>query len=339
MSHRSRNCSLSLYVFLLCAGATTLLGCAAGAPDPLISAVQSGSVDATRAALDAGSAIDQVDHKGMSPLALAAVHGRGDVARLLFERGATLDRFDLLRAVYSGNVDTVVVFLEHGADVDVVTPDGLSAMLVAAGLPNGKMIEVLAEAGATVDARGPDGSTPLILASRNGYLETTRALLAAGADVHALNQAGQTALAWAVAGDHAEIATLLRAKGATESTSTADMAAMKRDAEAAGQRALLVETTGVTTSGGQLKIRVSVTNTFSEKVAGVRYLIRLRGGQGRVLDTIRQESDAEIAPGDRIMGRLDVASVYVGGESLFFEVLAFPVRVGDREMPEPKLPK
>ena len=339
MSHRPRKHRLSLRSLLLFAAATILVGCAAAAPDPLISAVQSGSVDATRAALDAGSNIHQVDHKGMSPLALAALHGRSDVARLLFERGATLDRYDLLRAVYSGNVDTVVVFLEHGADVDVVSPDGLSAMLVAAGLPNGRMVEVLAEAGAAVDARGPDGSTPLLLASRNGYLETTRALVAAGADVNALNQAGQTPLAWAVAGDRSEIAALLRAKGATESTSTADAAAMKRDAEATGQRALLVETTGVTTSGGQLKIRVSVTNTFSETVAGVRYLIRLRGDHSRVLDTIRQESDAEIAPGDRIMRRLDVASVYVGGDSLFFEVLAFPVRVGGRDIPEPQLPK
>lgn len=122
--------------------------------------------------------------------------------------------------------------------------------------------------------------------------------------------------------------------GATKAT-----AAMHRDAAVADQPSLLVETTGVATAGRQLKIRVSVTNTLSEKVSGLRYFVRLRGGQERVLDTIRQESDVEIEPGGRIMGRLDVSSVYVGGKVLFFEVLAFPVRIGTREMPVPKLRK
>ncbi len=67
---------------------------------------------------------------------------------------------------------------------------------------------------ANIDAVSPNGTTALMMAIRQHHPDTARLLIEQGADVNFRNDAGATALAWAERGNETELAQQLRAAGA-----------------------------------------------------------------------------------------------------------------------------
>lgn len=126
---------------------------------------------------------------------------------------ASRDSLLLLRAVADNNVDVVSCLLDLGADVDVTSREGHSALHLAADLGYADLCAVLAEHGADVNSPTPAGLTPLFLASRRNA-RTVRTLLRFGADVGVITPEGQTTLHAAASSGLDDVIAELIASGA-----------------------------------------------------------------------------------------------------------------------------
>jgi len=122
---------------------------------------------------------------GFTALHLAAFFGKAEAARILLDRGASVDAY--------GRNDLANQPL-HAA---------------AAGRHHG-VCRVLLAAGADVRATQHGGFTPLHQAAQHGDVEMTELFLSAGADPLALTADGRSAEDLAAAGGHADLAARLR---------------------------------------------------------------------------------------------------------------------------------
>ncbi len=119
----------------------------------------------------------------------------------------------LMAAVDSGLVDKLKLVLSEKPDVNAVTEDGRTALVIASGRGRSEMVRHLLAAGART-APGSDAISPLAEAVRGGSLETVRHLIDANADLDQADRDGKTPLILAVLGGHDEILRLLLDRGA-----------------------------------------------------------------------------------------------------------------------------
>ncbi|XP_063038726.1 B-cell lymphoma 3 protein homolog [Melospiza melodia melodia] len=102
-------------------------------------------------------------------------------------------------AVASGSRESVLLLLEHGADVDAGDiKSGRSPLLHAVENDSLEMAELLLQHGASVNAQSYAGCTALHAAAGRGLLRLLRLLLRCGADCGLRNLHNDTAAAVAV---------------------------------------------------------------------------------------------------------------------------------------------
>ena len=77
------------------------------------------------------------------------------------------------------------ILLEHGADVDVTTFAGYSALHAASSKGYVDIVKALLQKGANIDLRDKHGNCPIILAMKNNHQEVARLLIESGADLMA----------------------------------------------------------------------------------------------------------------------------------------------------------
>jgi ankyrin repeat protein len=122
----------------------------------------------------------------------------------------------LIEAVRAGDVDAASKLASGGAANDA-DAQGVTALMVAAGLGNARMVAALLAAGADANAADERGFTPLFHACHNGeedrgYPEVVRALIEAGADKEARIGYGVRPLMYAAGhGEAGVVEELLRA--------------------------------------------------------------------------------------------------------------------------------
>lgn len=110
----------------------------------------------------------------------------------------------LQQAASKGQLLVARFLLENGAEVDAkkrgnsTTPDGRTALHLAAESGHKAMAELLLAHKANVNAASELGNTPLHLASGKGYLAVAQVLLTHGAIIEAKNTQGETPLHSAV---------------------------------------------------------------------------------------------------------------------------------------------
>ena len=124
----------------------------------------------------------------------AATHAA--VAKALLDAGAnanevvsqqTLPVPALARVAQLGDVETMRVLLDRGADPNLKGARGLTALMMAAATtPDATMVRLLLEKGATVGARDDNGHTALDWALRLGETDASRELRKAGASAVAI---------------------------------------------------------------------------------------------------------------------------------------------------------
>lgn len=173
---------------MLVAAASTLPGQAVGGSgQALLDAVANGQAQRVAILLDAGVSPEMAsgpgEHEGKTALMWAADAGRGDIADLL---------------------------LQYGAEVDRANPKGGTALMYAAVAGQVELIDLLVGAGADPGHRVRHGWTPLLLATAKGHADAVRALARHGADLDTQDVYGWTLLMRAVElGDRDMVSTLL----------------------------------------------------------------------------------------------------------------------------------
>ncbi|XP_026418659.1 ankyrin-3-like [Papaver somniferum] len=166
---------------------------------PLFEATILGHLDTVRYLLEKGANADARTDTNYTPLHCATKIGDTEIINLLLSRGARVDvacrsGTALQRAATCGHRDAVKVLLDHGANPNVVTSQGMLRPLMAAICSKswGSM-ELLLQAGADPNAVSC-GNTPLIFSVRDGRIDDIKRLLEAGADPNYVNNFGLTAL-------------------------------------------------------------------------------------------------------------------------------------------------
>lgn len=176
-------------------------------PSQLFGLAERGDVAALQTGIKGGAVVDAVapggNHSGMSPIMIAALHGKGDAIKALAEGKANVNmrgpggKTALTYAAGWADAATVRALLDANARVDERTDDRWTALMIAAGRGSDDVVKMLVDSGADVNARNRWGQTPLMAAARSGDAVKIAILVQAGADANAVDSSGATALALA----------------------------------------------------------------------------------------------------------------------------------------------
>ncbi|XP_071519663.1 uncharacterized protein [Panulirus ornatus] len=143
---------------------------------PLPKAVAYKNLDIVRLLLDAGADPNCEDYESGRPLHVAAEKGLLEIAQLLLERGAKVDKVD----DFSRTALHVCMYRQSK---------------VCGALP---VLNLLLDKGSDVNARMDGGTTPLMLAVQSNWSEAVMKLLERGADVDIMKRDGVLALHFAI---------------------------------------------------------------------------------------------------------------------------------------------
>lgn len=193
--------------------------------DPVHDAARRGDVNKLKELVAADpSVVSSTDKMGKTPLHIAASNNQLIAATFLMEHGVDVNARDknggftaLDLALSSFHyIEMVRLLIEHGANVNTASSQGVTPLDEAAMRGQKDAIELLVAKGADVNARDEKGNTPLLWALLMGRAEAVSPLIDAGADVNARNAQGATPLLIAKRGGKMEIEKLLQSKGARD---------------------------------------------------------------------------------------------------------------------------
>ena len=168
--------------------------------------------------------IEVRDGRGATPLMHAAAFGNLDTLKLLLDAGADVNArndFDATALLWAArDPDKARLLIERGADVNTQSKQGRTPLMVASLRRGGSPIVALMLAnGADVNAKdGRLNHTALSLAASVGEVETMRLLLAKGANPKATLRGGGTPINSAAGGKEAEAVRLLIQRGVDVNT-------------------------------------------------------------------------------------------------------------------------
>lgn len=164
--------------------------------ETLFQAIRSADLDTLRSAPNIASLRDRLD---TTPLHYAVLYGNLESVRILLDRGANVnarnksDATPLIFAAY--NFEKTRLLVEKGADVNVHSSRGMTPLKVAASVHgNIATLRYLLDKGAVVKQIDESGSDALQIAALKGDADMVRLLLQKGADPRAVNRGGFTAL-------------------------------------------------------------------------------------------------------------------------------------------------
>ncbi|WP_157153084.1 ankyrin repeat domain-containing protein [Brachyspira murdochii] len=115
---------------------------------------------------------------------------------LIFNAAYTLtdNETSFLKSCEEGKYERVVSLINKKVDVNTVSEDGVTGLMLAAHHGHSAIARLLVNSNADVNIADKVGYTALIMASTGGYTDIVKILLKAGADVNAANTYGETAL-------------------------------------------------------------------------------------------------------------------------------------------------
>jgi uncharacterized protein len=122
----------------------------------------------------------------------------------------------LALAAYLGQKASVEYLIENGADVNALATNktGFTALTGAASQNHNEIAKILVKKGATVDHQYEGGFTPLMHAAAAGNIELVTLLLQNGANPNLKNSEGKTPLSFALEKSNSKLADILRKHGA-----------------------------------------------------------------------------------------------------------------------------
>jgi ankyrin repeat protein len=186
----------------------------------LVAAGTYGTLETVQLLLQKGAEVNVVDSAGYTPLNAAANVDNTAVAKLLIEKGASLEAKTsigqvgtaLMGAAHSGNLELTRLLLAHHADFNAISAESdgnvkngpvavgnLTALHFAVANGSAEEVKLLLDAGETVDPRDVRGMTPLMFAvsTDRPNADIVRMLLAKGADASIRSNIGESTVDWA----------------------------------------------------------------------------------------------------------------------------------------------
>jgi ankyrin repeat protein len=104
----------------------------------------------------------------------------------------------LRRAVLAGDDPLITKLASSKAAINSTNSDGVTALMIAAGLGRTAVAKSLLTSGADVNAKSIEGVTALMLAADFGHVETVQLLVDRGAALNEKDKAGFSAMDYAV---------------------------------------------------------------------------------------------------------------------------------------------
>ena len=186
---------------------------AAGLPDPVqfSVAIELGDIDQAKAWLAAGLPPDFEGRTIGTGLMIGAWEGNIPMMELFRAKGADINKANafnetaLQHAAWKGRTEAVRWLVERGARIDREGREW-SALHYAAFAGHADIVRYLLERGADVNALSTNGSSPLMMAAREGKDEIANRLMAAGARNDIVNDWGDNAVTWAMRHNNLKIA-------------------------------------------------------------------------------------------------------------------------------------
>ena len=238
-----------------------------------------GDIQRIKDAIASGADVNEKDTRGITPLLLAVFGRHTEVAKYLVEKGAKVSekgpggmtalglacnkqlskefisylldkgadpnakdatgRTALLFVAGYGNLDTVRLLVEKGADVNL-NAGGTTPLIIATVLGHAEIVQFLIEKGADANAKdsGFHQATPLMSAAGEGFLDIVKILLQGKAVLDDKDDNGITALMYAARQGRSDVVEYLLGKGANPNTrdNTGTTALMLAAKEYAGTR-------------------------------------------------------------------------------------------------------
>jgi len=183
----------------------------------LFQAIRNGDLTAVKSHLAKGE-IEARDKRGATPLMHAAAFGNIETLKLLLDTGADVNarnHFDATALLWCARApDKARLLIERGASVNIQSKQGRTPLMVASlRRGNSAIVALMLSKGADVTVKdGRRNSTALSLAATVGDTDIIRLLLAKGADPNETDRGGFTPLIHA-AGGKVDALRLLMAKG------------------------------------------------------------------------------------------------------------------------------
>ena len=135
-----------------------------GGYTPVFIAVGEGKLAAAKALIDAGAKCDIIEGPQHFTLLMAVATQRPPERRII----------QVMQRI--GPVELAQELVQHKADVNAASTQGVTALMIAAAHDNAPMIGLLLRAGAQLEARSRQGQTALDIAKQNGNDSATRTL-------------------------------------------------------------------------------------------------------------------------------------------------------------------
>jgi ankyrin repeat protein len=159
----------------------------------LMTAARTGNVGTIKALVTHGADVNAAEQwQGQTPLVFAATQNHADAVRLLVELGADVN-------IRSKRLEFPDFVFKTAGMIYAVQPVGSWTPLMYAARDGAiDAVRALADSGADLNLVDPDGTTALTLAIINGHFDTAVALLEKGADPNVADRNGMTALYAAV---------------------------------------------------------------------------------------------------------------------------------------------
>jgi ankyrin repeat protein len=161
--------------------------CNCGGWQPFSVAVVKGSVEAMQVLVAAGADVNETCYTEFSPLSwISDLKHKEVIAKLRPRKRLKEEEFGgwtpLHLAAALGHATMVVELIDMGANIDAITNDGHSSLLLAIQFEHGDTVAALTGEGASAIKRHDRGLSPLQAAVQSGSVESVSGLLSAGAD-------------------------------------------------------------------------------------------------------------------------------------------------------------
>lgn len=188
----------------------TIYSSHAGAFEDFFRAVRTDNSSGVAELLGRGFDPNAHDEQGQSALTLAVREGSGKVVDALLTHPELnvnapnhVGETALMLAALQGNLNLARRLIERGA---AINQSGWNALHYAASGPYAQVVTLLLDRGAALEARSPNGTTALMMAARYGNEQSALLLLARQASTEARNDRGMNAADFARSAGREELA-------------------------------------------------------------------------------------------------------------------------------------